>query len=178
MHALINFIMEIIKDPQGFGNLAGLKFKMIYSDSFIQHCVLLSESFYRLTKKKLINENFTGKELAETIYHAPFVIVSHGTETDPIFNFANLKAQELWEMNWDEFIKTPSRLSAEPVNQTERQKLLDKAQQYGYISDYNGVRISKSGKKFRIINTTLWNLVDASGQYKGQAATFRQWEYL
>jgi hypothetical protein len=151
---------------------------MVYSDTFINHCALLSESYFRLTGKNLIDKNFTGKELAEAIYHAAFVVVSHDTETDPVFNFANLKAQELWEMNWEEFTKTPSRLSAELVNQTERQKILDETQQYGYLSDYKGIRISKSGKRFYIINTTLWNIVDSSGQHKGQAATFRQWEYL
>jgi hypothetical protein len=151
---------------------------MIYSDPFLQHCELLSESFFRLTGKNLTDKNLTGKELAEALYHAPFALVSHSTEKDPVFNFANLKAQELWEMNWEEFTKTPSRLSAETINQVERQKHLDKVQQQGYISDYKGIRISKSGKRFYILSTTIWNVVDANGQYQGQAATFGEWDYL
>jgi hypothetical protein len=89
-----------------------------------------------------------------------------------------LKAQELWEMHWEEFIKTPSRLSAEAIAQSERQRLLENAQQHGYISDYKGVRISKTGKRFMILNTILWNLTDQAGAYKGQAAMFAEWEYL
>ena len=151
---------------------------MIYTSKIIQHCELLAESFYKITGKKLVKENLTGEELAKVLYNGPFVLVSHGIEKDPIFNFANLKAQELWEMSWEEFVKTPSRLSAEPVAQSERQELLDKAQKHGYISDYKGVRISKSGKRFQIIDTILWNLKDSEGNYKGQAAVFDTWKFL
>jgi hypothetical protein len=116
--------------------------------------------------------------LAETLYNAPFVVVSHDTEADPIFNFANKKAQEVWEMDWDEFTQTPSRLSAEAISQEARQKLLAKAQEKGYVSGYNGIRISKSGKKFHILNTILWNLTDEAGNYKGQAAMFKDWKFV
>ncbi len=148
------------------------------SIAIIQHAKLLSDSFLRLTGKPLIDGELKEAELLDAIYKAPFVVVSHGTEEDPIFNFANLKAQKLWEINWEDFIQTPSRLSAEPVSQSERQKILDQAQQQGYISEYNGIRISKSGKKFYILNTTLWNVTDAEGNYKGQAAMFKEWRFI
>jgi len=151
---------------------------MIYSESAINHCKLLTESFYSLTGSRLLEAKLDGMELVEKMYTAPFVVVSHGTETDPIFNFANLKAQELWEMSWDEFVKMPSRLSAEKISQDERQRLLERAMTFGFISDYRGVRISKSGKRFRILNTTLWNLIDSGKTYKGQAAMFGEWEFL
>lgn len=151
---------------------------MIYKESIIQHCTILAESYYRLTGEELVNKNIQGKDLAEVLYKAPFVVVSHGTEVDPIFNFANQKAQELWEMDWEEFTQTPSRLSAESISQTARQELLAKAQEKGYVTGYNGIRISKSGKKFHILNTTLWNLSDEAGNYKGQAAMFREWRFV
>lgn len=47
-------------------------------------------------------------------------IVSHGTETDPVFWFANRAAQGLWEMDWARFTRTPSRLSAEPDERATR----------------------------------------------------------
>lgn len=151
---------------------------MKYSEFVIQHTLLLADSFFRLTGKELISADLKGEALAKALYEAPFVVVSHGAEDDPVFNFANKKAQELWEMNWEEFTQTPSRLSAEPMAQSERQKFLEQAQQFGYSSDYNGVRISKSGKKFHIINTTLWNIVDENGDYKGQAAMFKEWKFI
>jgi hypothetical protein len=34
------------------------------------------------------------------------------------------------------------------------------------------MRIAKSGRRFMITDTTVWNLVDESGIYDGQAAVF------
>jgi hypothetical protein len=98
--------------------------------------------------------------------------------TDPVFNYANLKALELFELSWEDFTCLPSRLSAEPVNQAERDRLLAKVTKKGYIDDYEGVRISSSGKRFMIKNAVVWNLMDNNQCYKGQAAWFDQWVFL
>ena len=45
----------------------------------------------------------------------------------------------------------------------------------GYIDDYAGVRVSSRGRRFRITQATVWNLVDAAGVLHGQAATFDRW---
>ena len=71
----------------------------------------------------------------------------------------------------------PSRLSAEPVNQAERERLLALVTQNGYIDNYAGVRISSTGKRCMIKNAVVWNLVD-NGIYKGQAACFTEWELI
>ena len=41
-----------------------------------------------------------------------------------MFCYANRNAQGLWGLTWDEFIRLPSRLSAEPLVQAERERLL------------------------------------------------------
>jgi hypothetical protein len=51
-------------------------------------------------------------------------------------------------------------------------------QQFGFIDDYSGIRISKGGKRFWIRNATVWNLIDANGARVGQAARFDRWDYL
>jgi hypothetical protein len=48
----------------------------------------------------------------------------------------------------------------------------------GFINDYQGVRISKTGKRFQIRNAIVWNLTDSAGIYQGQAACFADWEFL
>jgi hypothetical protein len=45
----------------------------------------------------------------------------------------------------------------------------------GYIDHYEGIRISSSGKRFKISNAVVWNLTDKNQNYKGQAAWFEQW---
>ncbi|MEI2783150.1 MAG: MEKHLA domain-containing protein [Candidatus Competibacter sp.] len=40
------------------------------------------------------------------------------------------------------------------------------------------MRISKSGRRFRIRDALLWNLLDETGQPCGQAALFGDWQFL
>jgi hypothetical protein len=112
------------------------------------------------------------------LYEAPFAVVAHDTCADPIFAYANRMAQNAFEMNWAEITSIPSRQSAEPVLQDERQSLLQRVHQFGYIDDYSGIRISKTGKRFWIRNATVWNLIDTNGARVGQAARFDHWDYL
>lgn len=114
-------------------------------------------------------------EQAERLFHAPFVVVSHGTQADPILNYGNAAALALWEMTPEQFTQTPSRLTAEPMHRDERARLLERTRRDGYVDDYSGVRISATGKRFRIEQAIVWNLTDAEGNHRGQAATFSEW---
>lgn len=117
-------------------------------------------------------------QLAEKVFHAPFVLLSHGTEADPVLNYGNQSALALWEMSWAELTQTPSRLTAEAPNREERARLLAAVTANGFIDDYSGIRISKTGRRFRIAQATVWNLLDERGIYAGQAAMFSRWEFL
>ena len=81
-------------------------------------------------------------------------------------------------MTWHSSTQLPSRLSAEPRVVADREAMLAEARQKGFISDYNGVRISSTGQRFIIKNAILWNMYDEAGTYQGQAATFKEWEFL
>jgi hypothetical protein len=136
---------------------------------------LIVESFNRLTGKPLIpNIPSAAIELRALLWDAPRAIVAHGTEADPIFFYGNRLALELFEMSADEFARLPSRLSAEPLAQEARVKLLEKVSQQGYVEGYSGIRIAKSGRRFMITDTTVWNLLDEAGGNHGQAAVFVQ----
>ena len=81
-------------------------------------------------------------------------------------------------MSWAELTRTPSRLTAEAPNREERARLLAAVTAQGFIDDYSGIRISKTGRRFRIQQATVWNLLDDQGHYCGQAACFSQWHFL
>jgi hypothetical protein len=138
---------------------------------------LISNSFQHLTGRPLI-EIIDSSDLALAMWSAPQVIVAHGTESDPIFFYGNRLALEVFEMDFENFTKLPSRLSAEPLAREERQRLLDRVTQNGYIDDYAGVRISAKGHRFRIEQAVVWNLIDRQGKVHGQAATFSHWQLL
>jgi hypothetical protein len=139
---------------------------------------VLLDSFHRWTGDELIERRGSDEDQADALFAAPFVVVSHGTEADPILNYANRVALELWEMEWPEFSRTPSRLTAEPVNRAERERMLAEAAARGVFADYRGVRISRSGRRFLVENALVWNLLDAHDRPRGQAATFSRWTFL
>ncbi len=60
----------------------------------------------------------------------------------------------------------------------QRQRLLDDVVRQGFIENYGGVRISATGKRFRIDGATVWNLLDDQGEVVGQAAAFATWSPL
>jgi len=139
-------------------------------DESLRHIV---ESYRRLTGKALIND--VPEDIAAlraAVWNAPRAIVAHGTEADPVFFYGNRLALQLFKMGFDEFARLPSRLSAEPLAQDAREKVLHKVAERGYIDGYSGMRIAQSGRRFMITECTIWNLADADGVHHGQAAVF------
>lgn len=137
------------------------------------HASLLLDSYQRLLGRPLLPPQADPLAQARALYEADFAVVSHGTEADPVFNYANRYAQQQFELDWEAFVQLPSRLSAEALDREERARLLARVTAQGYIDDYCGVRISASGRRFTISQAVVWNLHDADGIYRGQAATFR-----
>ena len=119
------------------------------------------------------------RDLARQIFDDPnFVLVSHGTQIDPVLNYGNRQALNLWEMPWGKFTKTESKKTAEEVNRQERAAALARVTRDGFTDDYSGVRIAASGKQFKIHRALIWNVLGPDEQPAGQAAMFRDWEYL
>ncbi len=129
-------------------------------------------------KRELIDRSGDVEAQSERLFQAPFVVVSHADSEDPILNYGNRQALDLWEMTWAEFTATPSRLTAEPVNREERARVLERVAAHGFVTDYRGVRISRTGRRFLVEQATVWNVVDEQGTKRGQAATFSRWTPL
>ncbi len=130
---------------------------------------LLAESFARLTGRDLANP-----------WTRPDPIVSHGTEADPIFRWANPAALALWEMDWQSFTRLPSRQSAADTVeiQADRSRLLEEARAKGFVTSYRGIRVSATGRRFAIDDTVLWTVRDRHGVIHGQAALIGRVERL
>jgi hypothetical protein len=147
-------------------------------------CQALVASYYRWTQCELIpglNNNVYHLDpciVTEQLYEHNAVVLAHNTAADPTFVFANRIAMQLWEYSWSEIIGLPSRLTAEPDLRPIREQLLDRVRQFGFIDDYSGVRVSKTGQRFRIEQATVWNILAPSGEPIGQAATFSHWTHL
>jgi hypothetical protein len=148
------------------------------NDYLGEQAELILSSLLRMTGRNLVNPGLSAKDRYRSLFEAPFCIVSHNAEVDPVFNYGNKVALELFEMKWNVFTKLPSRLSAEPHTREEREKLLARVRKYGFIEDYKGVRVSSSGKRFLVEDSIVWNLIDENGTYRGQAAVLYKWSTL
>lgn len=114
------------------------------------------------------------------LFEAPRVVLSAlGTPgSDHVFNYANRAALALFEASWDTLTGLPSSASAEPVHREERRRFLDEVGRHGFIENYSGIRISRRGRRFRILRATVFNLIDDEERCVGQSATFTEWEFL
>ncbi|SFT28000.1 MEKHLA domain-containing protein [Paenibacillus sp. BC26] len=142
-----------------------------------RHAAIILNSYNRLLGKPLIPQG-EQESAAEALFHADLVVLSHGTQQDPVLNYGNRAALSLWEMDWEAFTQIESKHTAEPMMQEERQRFLEAVAGQGYIDDYNGIRISSSGRRFRIEQAVVWNLYDEAGAYYGQAAAFANYTFV
>jgi hypothetical protein len=148
------------------------------SPFLILHTGRLLRSFRHWTGRDLLSGTGPPEVLAERLYHHSAVVLSHGTEADPIINYGNAAALRLWETTWEAFTATPSRLTAEPVAREERARLLAEAARKGYLDRYRGIRISMTGRRFEIEGAIVWTVLDEDDRTVGQAAMFDRWRYV
>ncbi|MCO6458790.1 MAG: MEKHLA domain-containing protein [Pirellulaceae bacterium] len=136
------------------------------------------DCFAQLVGRELLDRDGTPEDQAQRLFEAPFVVVAHDTRPDPILCYGNRAALALWEVDIETLLRMPSRLTAEPLHRDERARLLARTAERGYVDDYQGIRVSRTGRRFRIEQAIVWNLRDTSGQPVGQAATFATWQEL
>jgi len=139
---------------------------------------LLLDSYRHWIGNDLIERTADVKQQARSLFEASVVVVSHGVGPDPILNYGNQTALDLWELSWEHFIQTPSRLTAEADDRAERERMLMQARAKGYYDGYRGVRISSTGRRFLVEQALIWNVIDPARHPIGQAATFSQWSDL
>jgi PAS domain-containing protein len=132
---------------------------------------LLVSSYRRTVGREPAFLEHSTHRSAEWLYaQASHCVLAHNTDPDPRFIYANRAAQTAFEYDWDEITSLASRLSAEPVDREERQRLLEAVARHGFAEGYSGVRIAKSGRRFLIEEG-----IDREGAVRGQAATFAHW---
>lgn len=159
-------------------------FEKILTPSLTSLCQAIAASYHRWTKRELIPGlrdqvyDLDPRIVTEQLFEYNAVILAHNTAADPTFVFANRTAMTLWQYDWSEIIGLPSRLTAEPDLRPNREQLLARVREFGFIDDYSGVRVSKTGERFLIEQATVWNVLDRAGERIGQAATFNHWTSL
>lgn len=160
--------------------------RMRHPPSTAEPTIAMSAPLTRLHLLQRIDDayrHYRGQPLAEGLYQgpeaqrlrwideqAPFALLAHDASADPRFIYVNAAARGAFGYSKEAFIGLPSRLSAGPDAQEDRDAILAAVKQHGYASGYGGIRLTRDGQAFRIVNGELWQLQDAQGQALGQAA--------
>ncbi|MFM1812587.1 MAG: hypothetical protein RLZZ336_1525 [Cyanobacteriota bacterium] len=121
--------------------------------------------------------------LAQELFAIDTVVLAHdGAPLDqgegPRLIYANRAALRLWRRDWAAMVGLPSSRTAEPEQRASRQQALASAQQQQAITNYSGIRIDSTGRRFAIAAARIWTLRDCGGQPCGQAAAFSSWWWL
>ena len=142
-----------------------------------EHVIIMLENLHRWTGYDLIQEyGFSLDKLGQQVFEADFYILSHDNTVDPVLNYGNKQVLDLWEVSWAELTSMHSRDTAKPVDRSARAAMMERVKIHNYLDKYNGIRVSKTGTEFKILDGTIWNMFTDSVDFYGQAAWFKSIE--
>jgi hypothetical protein len=139
-----------------------------------EHILMMLENLKRWANYDLIEEyGFSLATLGEQVFNADFYLLSHNTAADPVLTYGNQQVLARWEVSWAELTTMHSSNTAKPIDRSQRSIFMAQVKAHNYISGYSGVRVSKTGKEFEILDGIVWNLFADNGDFYGQAAWFK-----
>ncbi|WP_309732510.1 MEKHLA domain-containing protein [Chamaesiphon sp. OTE_75_metabat_556] len=150
---------------------------LVSNDYDREHISIVLENLHRWTGRDLIQDyGFSLATMGAQVFDADFYLLSHNIDPDPILNYGNRRVLELWEISWAELTRMHSRETAKSSDRDSRSAVMQQVAAQNYVSGYSGVRVSKTGREFRILDVTIWNLFTRDGHPYGQAAWFKTYE--
>ncbi|EUJ36697.1 MEKHLA domain-containing protein [Brochothrix thermosphacta] len=104
---------------------------------------------------------------------APYGLLVQNIAEDPHFIYANQHAQTIFGYSLEQFLALPSRKSAPPQNQKQRNEMLEEVTLRGISNSYTGTRIDSNGQLFEITEGSIWKVINESGEMIGIAAMIK-----
>jgi MEKHLA domain len=149
------------------------------NDYHREHLSIVFANLKQFTGVDLIQEYGLSLDiLGEQVFNVDFYLLSHDCAADPILNYGNRRVLELWEISWAELTQMHSRETAKSSDRASRSAVMEQVAAQNYVREYSGVRVSKTGREFRILDVTIWNLFTSDRQPYGQAAWFKTYESI
>lgn len=139
--------------------------------------VRVVDAFARVTGGDLIAEAGldpampTSGSLGKSVWDGNFALLTH--DTNAILTYGNRFTLDLWEMDWETLVQTPSRLTAPEEDRAARAVIMAQVERDGFTRSYTGRRVSRSGKFFLIENAAVFTLTDEKGAGFGTGAFFK-----
>lgn len=139
----------------------------------------VARSFAHVTGRDLFAEAGIDPAMpGASAWRGDFALLTHRGDPAAMLNYGNRFVLSLWEMDWDQFAATPSAATAPEDGVEERRQMMEEVARTGFVSGYNGRRISRSGRLFVIRDVTVWRLDEPDGGNFGVAAFFRRYDYV
>ena len=191
-------ISAAVKSTSGKGDTSGDTNEKIFdiplledgitcgSRDMITHVKLLDRSLTKLSAGRGIfermniprSESITDEEIYQSICrNERYILISHGTEESPIYNFGNKACLNAFARSWENQVSMPSSESVVRRSQDEasRIELMKSVTDYGiFDGKLNGYRVRDDGKFIKLTEGVVWNCYgdDEEETYIGQAAFF------
>ena len=143
------------------------------------HMLLVLESLKKLSGRDLLAEwNLPGTKLGEEIFFGEFYLLTHDGTDEALLNYANKCALDAFEMNWEQFQGMPSSHTARAENQKEREKMMRRVREEGFVTGYEGLRVTRNNREFWIRNGIIWQISAPDDANYGVAAYFTDIEMV
>lgn len=155
----------------------GTKIKNTQRD-IVTHVKLVDASLGNLTGRSVavrMGLDPSSSDIYESICNSErYVLISHGTEDEPIFNFGNVAALTAFFRSWESLIAMPSAKSVvlRSVDEEMRIQLMQKVTDDNFVEGASGIRIRDDGTYLKFMDAVVWNCFDEEGCKIGQAAFF------
>lgn len=141
--------------------------KELNSASIKNHVLMMDQSYRHWFIDSPVPSS-DAYDLSLKLYHAPFAYFSIDDANEPAYNYMNLRAQNLFEIGFNDLPRFSLSDSTDIKVATNLLNFTNHVKEVGKYVNYTGTRISKKGNLFRIENTYIWSIFDADGNYKGQ----------
>ena len=136
-----------------------------------KHLMLIDQSLHSLTKKGLYERMGiprTNTDILDIHRDKRYVVISHGTELDPIYNYGNAACLEAFLRSWDELCQIPSADSVvrRSVDENLRIELMSKVTRDGYVEGATGIRrTGDAGRYLRLVDAVVSLILLMSSMY-------------
>lgn len=141
------------------------------------HVARVVAAFARVTGGDLVAEaGLDPAALGKSAWEGNFALLTH--DDNAVLNYANRFALDLWEMDWETMLRTPSRDTAPEDDRASRALVMAEVERNGFVRGYRGRRVSRTGRLFLIENATVFTLTDEKGAGFGAGAFFRSYTPL
>ena len=111
------------------------------------------------------------RNIGRSAWDGNFALLTH--DRNAILTYGNRFTLDLWEMDWQTLVRTPSRLTAPEEDRAARAVIMAQVERDGFTSAYSGRRVSRTGRLFLIENATVWTMCDEKGAGFGTGAFFK-----